>query len=181
MEDPQFVDDMKRRYSTLRKTTLSNEYLMHYIDSVNTVVNDAQVRHYTKWPILGKNVGAPESDYIPATFAGESAKFKNWINTRLSWLDIQLLVPDSYGIVESQAQKTYRIFPNPARDIITVETEMPVESISIFNFTGKLVQSVTSFKSTSSQVNVSGLSAGIYIVKLDLKGGEVISGKLIIE
>jgi hypothetical protein len=181
MEDPQFVTELKVRYSTLRKTTLSNENLMHYVDSVNVLVADAQVRHFRKWPILGQNVGAPEVGYIPATYAAETTKFKNWINTRLQWLDTQLLVPVSNGIDQYPAELTRRLFPNPAHDNLTIETGIPFESFNIYSYTGKLVRSTADIKSTSLHVNVSDLKPGIYIVKLNLKGGRILSDKLIID
>jgi len=182
MEDPQFVSQLKLRYSTLRKTTLSNDYLMHYIDSVNTVIADAQVRHFLKWPILGKNVGAPESDYIPATFEGESNKFKNWITTRLVWLDKQLLVPLSTGPEIPSDRQVCSLFPNPAHDILNINVSLPAESIRIYNYSGMLVQSITDLQQVAPyQLNLTGLKPGIYVVKINLLVGKTISNKVIID
>jgi hypothetical protein len=181
MEDPAFVDELKIRYSALRKTTLSNSYLMHYIDSVNIQIADAHVRHFKKWPILGQNVGAPEVGYIPTTFAAETTKFKTWITTRLQWLDAQLLVPDSYGIDENQAGLACRLFPNPAHDILAIETKVSIESLNVYSYTGGQIQSTDGIHSNMIQVNVSNLKSGIYVVKMKLEGGSIISRKLIIE
>ena len=180
MQDPVFVEQLKVRYSTLRKTTLSNEYLMNYIDSVNTVIADAQVRHFTKWPILGQNVGAPEVGNIPTTFEGETTKFKNWITTRLSWLDTQLLVPLSTGPEILSAGQICELFPNPSHDILNINVKMPVESIRIYNYEGKLVWFVTDINPAPLQLNISSLKPGIYIVEVNLRIGRIISNKLII-
>jgi len=181
MDDPQFVDELKLRYSTLRKTTLSNTRLLQYIDSVNLVIANAQVRHYQKWSTLGQNVGTPETDNIPTTFAGETYKFKNWINTRLSWLDKQLLVPVTTGIDEKKPGSVCSLFPNPARDLLNVESNKAIEILNIYSYTGKLVLSFSNINSAPLQVNVSTLKTGIYIVKIKLKDGETVSDKLIIE
>ena len=181
MDDPQFVAELKVRYSTLRKTTLSNEYLMHYIDSVNTVINDGRVRHFRKWPILGQNVGAPESDYIPTTFEGETNKFKSWINMRLAWLDKQLLVPLTTGPEMPSAWQVCRIFPNPAHDIITIDANMQVESLKIFSYTGTMVMSDPKTRLAAFQLAIDGLTPGIYILQLNLQDGRTISRKLIID
>jgi len=181
MEDPEFVAELKIRYSTLRKTTLSNTRLMQYIDSVNTLIAVAQNRHYQKWPILGQNVGAPEVDFIPATYAGETYKFKDWINTRLNWLDEQLLVPLPDGIDDIQTESTCRLFPNPTHEILSLDTGMPFESVDIFSYTGKLVLSTTNNKTSSSQINVSDLTPGIYIVKIRMTQGNILSNKLVID
>ena len=180
MEDPQFVAELKVRYSTLRKTTLSNDYLMHYIDSVNTVISAAEVRHFRKWPILGQNVGAPESDYIPTTFEGETNKFKSWISTRLAWLDKQLLVPLTTGPEIPSAGQVCRIFPNPAHDILNIDSNMQVESLQIYSYTGMLVQADSKARPAPFQLNISGLIPGIYIMNLKLQDGRTISRKLII-
>lgn len=181
MEDPEFVSELKQRYSALRKTTLSNEYLMQYVDSVNTVIADAQVRHFKKWPILGQNVGAPESDYIPTTFAGESTKFKNWITTRLLWLDKQLLVQLSDGPEIPSAELICRLFPNPVHDILNINVSLPLESVRIFNYSGLLVQSADNIKAYSHQLDVSSLKPGIYVVKVTLQDNRTVSVKQVIE
>lgn len=180
MEDPKFVEQLKVRYSTLRKTTLSNEYLMHYIDSVNIVVAEAQVRHFVKWPILGQNVGTPEVGNIPATFEGETTKFKNWITKRLSWLDSQLLVPLGTGPEKPTAGQISKLFPNPAHDILNIKVNLPVESVRIYNYTGKLIRIATDKVQGPLQLDISTLGTGIYIVEVKLLAGSTISNKLII-
>jgi hypothetical protein len=90
LEDEIFANELHSRYTQLRKTILSGEYFNHYIDSISTLVSEAQVRHYQKWPILGINVGSPEIDEQPKTFEGEITKFKNWISTRMNWLDANM-------------------------------------------------------------------------------------------
>lgn len=179
MEDPQFINELKKRYSALRLTTLSNEYLMHYIDSVNVTIAEAQVRHFKKWTILGQNVGAPESDYIPPTFAGETFKFKTWITTRLLWLDSQLLVPVTS--VDFEVAPVCRLFPNPAHDILTIDAGIRVESVDFYNYAGMLVQSEAGTEQARFQVDVSDLKSGIYIVKVNLTERRTVSQKLIID
>lgn len=180
MEDPQFVDELKIRYSALRKSTLSNAYLMHYVDSVNLLISDAQVRHFKKWPILGQNVGAPEVGFIPGTFSGETTKFKNWITTRMLWLDSQLLVPDSYGIDENPALAC-RIFPNPAKDVITIETSDPAELLRIYSYDGKQIKSAALNNATLSKCDVNDLKTGIYVLRIDAADGKIITKKFIVE
>jgi hypothetical protein len=82
LQDPHFANNLKHRYRSLRETILSTETIFSYIDSVSTFLNEAQKRHYTRWDILGENVGVPEVGYIPTTFNTEIGKFKNWIETR---------------------------------------------------------------------------------------------------
>jgi len=87
LQDPYFAMQLNERYFSLRQSYLSENYIFNYIDSVATVLDGAQKRHYGKWRILGQNVGTPETDSQPNTYAGEIDKFKQWISIRLSWLD----------------------------------------------------------------------------------------------
>lgn len=79
------------RYFDLRRTFLNQASLNKMIDSIANMVSEAQVRHFTKFNTLGYNNGAPEIDAIPTTFAGEIMKLKNWIATRIDWLDANMV------------------------------------------------------------------------------------------
>ena len=69
------------------------------------------------------------------------------------------------------------LYPNPAHDIIFVETnnDSPVQHIDIYNVTGQLV-----IESTETEINVSELESGIYIVNVLTDNG-LITKKLIID
>ncbi len=88
LEDSTFRNELHTRYYKLRQTFLSDASMKNYVDSVAGLVYAAQQRHYVKWPILGQYTGTAEVEYpAAATFEGETDKLKNWITTRLAWLD----------------------------------------------------------------------------------------------
>src|SRR5208283_2378201 len=122
------------RYSLLRKTILSEESLNHYIDSIHTLVNEAQVRHYQRWPILGIDVGTPEVDAQPTTFDGEITKFKNWISTRLTWLDANMPgnAAQETGVPSTAAEpKNFALsqnYPNPFNPTTVISYQVPLAS-----------------------------------------------------
>ena len=53
------------------------------------VLEEAQERNFTLWPILGVYVW-PNPGNLPDTYAGEVQKMKNWLAGRLDWLDFSL-------------------------------------------------------------------------------------------
>ncbi|WP_298397684.1 T9SS type A sorting domain-containing protein [Flavobacterium sp.] len=63
--------------------------------------------------------------------------------------------------------------PSPAKDIlnITIQKEVSIKSISIYNMLGQLVQIITN---PSNSINVSDLETGNYIIKLQTENGEII-------
>lgn len=181
LEDENFANKLKRRYVDLRKSTLSTTSIFTYIDSVSTYLNDAQQRHYALWDILGENVGAPEVGYIPTTFFGEMSKFKNWISTRLAWLDDNM-PGDENGPLQSQEYPSaaFRLFPNPASETVYIESDTPIVALEIYSLSGSKVYQNTSLPGNSIAVDVQNLSSGLYLVKIAVQTGEVISQKLVI-
>ena len=55
-------------------------------------------------------------------------------------------------------------YPNPVRDILNIQTTKELNSVSVYNVMGQQVLNVTQ---NLSQINMSGLSNGAYLVKLN--------------
>lgn len=90
------------------------------------------------------------------------------------WSSVDL----STGSITSDDLNTTSIFPNPATDLVSIET-LNATSINIFNTVGQAVYS-NSNPSTVESVDVSTFETGIYIVKI--KNNEnTTTEKLIIE
>ncbi len=56
-----------------------------------------------------------------------------------------------------------RIYPNPVRDILNLETTSPIDNILFFSMDGKLKKE---FKTAEKKINISDFSPGIYIIKV---------------
>lgn len=181
LEDEDFANRLKRRYVDLRKGPLSNGSVFAYIDSVSTFLNAAQQRHYALWDILGENVGAPEVGPIPATFGGEMSKFKTWISTRLAWLDANMPGDENGPLqVGEDPGAAFRLFPNPASDVVYVESDIPLQGVEMYSISGRKVYQNTCPSGFQVQVDVQSLPPGLYLVKLLVGTGEVISQKLLV-
>ena len=70
--------------------------------------------------------------------------------------------------VDDLAAGEFAIFPNPANDVVTIATkDVDAGSILILDMSGRTVaQAVMSAGSNNHEINVSGLAAGAYIVKV---------------
>jgi hypothetical protein len=78
-----------------------------------------------------------------------------------------MTVNDCTGIDENMQQQV-RIFPNPAKNVISIEFETATDNtvnVSIFNAQGRIVMEET-ITQGNSVLNVSNLQKGIYIVRL---------------
>lgn len=67
---------------------------------------------------------------------------------------------------------TAAVFPNPAKDVLNINASEGIASFNIVTIDGKVVAS-----STSSSVNVSELTAGIYMYNATTVSGKVATGK----
>lgn len=72
------------------------------------------------------------------------------------------------------AKNSTVIYPNPATDVVNVESKENVTSVEIIGLSGQKL-----FNSNAKQINVSHLSKGIYIVKVLLENGKIETHKLI--
>ena len=169
MEDKSFVNQLYTRYSNLRKTILSEDYIFAYIDSVSKLLNAAQERHYKKWPILGMVVGTPEVDKQPSTYSGEVVKFKNWIKTRLVWLDNNMpgeFVNEIKTTPNIENHTITRVFPNPAKDFVYFDATKLINQVIIYTVEGKPIRIINCKGKYNENCIVSNLPKGVYIVCL---------------
>jgi len=90
LQDSSFASELRCTYEQYRATVLDTATINQYIDSVGSVVQHAQARHFQKWPILGVVVGAPEVNPVATTYAAELDTLKAWIAERLAWLDANI-------------------------------------------------------------------------------------------
>lgn len=73
------------------------------------------------------------------------------------------LAPDNLGIDEINRKDNFSIYPNPVKDILTIEGIAPNTQLIITDLTGKTILSTT-VKSNKESIDVSGLPAGVYFI-----------------
>ncbi|MFT5167417.1 MAG: hypothetical protein ACI8P3_002654, partial [Saprospiraceae bacterium] len=75
-------------------------------------------------------------------------------------------------------QSDLSVYPNPAKDVLNINTEKVIESVQIVSISGQLMRTIQG-DSTYEEVNISALQAGMYYVLIKAEGGEVITEKFI--
>lgn len=71
----------------------------------------------------------------------------------------------------------FTYYPNPTKDILNIKSQNAVQTVEVFNLTGQLVMNRS--KVGLDQVDVSKLSAGVYIFKVTLEGGQIETFKIV--
>ena len=178
LQDTTFANELNCRYFNLRNTILDTTNIFSFIDSLSSMVSEPQNRHYTRWPILGINVGTPEIGNQPTSYSGEIIKFKSWINERLIWLDANM-PGNCTNVSVSENKKTYVVtYPNPSSDIVNIYSEALLKNIKLFDNVGRLIFKKENIYSKNFQINVSDLH-GFFTFKIELFNKEVINKNII--
>ncbi len=171
MEDPAYVQKVKTRWSNLRKSVLHSDSVMAYIDKQVEYIGPAVDRNFNRWPILGVYVW-PNS-FIGKTHQEDVNNLKSWIRQRLAWMDSQWLIVTGADTIEYTAE--LMIYPNPANDRIFIRWPGHIiydQKIEIFDYRGvcHLISS-SDGNSNQAEIDISGLSNGLYLVRLTGENG----------
>lgn len=79
---------------------------------------------------------------------------------------------DSKGMLVGKITNAFRVFPNPAVDVVSIFLADKIEGetqITVYSTDGKAVWSKT-YASIPSDINVSGLTTGVYVLECSLQG-----------
>jgi hypothetical protein len=188
LEDPEFANELKCRYLELRQGILSDAYIHSFIDAYADTLNEAQARHFSKWTkLLQKGGGFPGfpgfpggdlwfSAYRVSSYAEEIDTLKKWFTARLKFLDNNL---PGTCVITSNAQKTQfhsiQVAPNPADDILIIESDEKINSIQLFSSIGQLIIDKT-IKSNERRITLKEIeecTPGIYSLIVHGEDGKV--------
>ena len=115
LQDSTFNNALRCAYDDYRTNVLDTANLFAYIDSIGLRVQNAQARHFQKWPILGVSGPAPEVLACATTYAAELDTLKAWIARRLDWLDANIPgVCINVGVNDPGEAEHLSCFPNPS-------------------------------------------------------------------
>ncbi|MBN2312276.1 MAG: CotH kinase family protein [Sedimentisphaerales bacterium] len=87
-EDPAFCLRYADRWFALRRNLFATERLLGDIDETAALLDEAQVRNFERWRILGSYVWP--NWFIADTYDEEINWMKGWLEDRLTWMDSQI-------------------------------------------------------------------------------------------
>jgi len=175
--DPGFQTRLKSRWQQLRMGPFSTASIDTWIDSVATLIDEAQTRNFTKWPILGTYVWP--NYYVGNTYQEELAYLKQWIAARATWLDAQLKTQD-VGEINQQSSVVrecilYQNYPNPFNPTTAIRFGLSkggFVSLRVYDLLGREVSALLhEFRSAGQhevQFDAVGLPSGVYFCRLNV-------------
>lgn len=181
LQDPTFANEMNCRWRDLRAGKWHTDSLMDYIDEQAALLDQAQIRNYQKWPVLGNYVWP--NNFVGNTYAEEVTYLKTWITDRANWMDANMFGTCSNWSVDELPSMQVRVFPNPTEDHVLFEfTELAIDgSLELYNHSGKLIHSISFQNEYQLEIDLADFSIGVYTYRMLESGKQPITGKLIIQ
>lgn len=72
---------------------------------------------------------------------------------------------------------SFEYYPNPVSDYLTIQSKKSIQKVSIMNFNGQLLKQESQI--TQGKVNMRNLPSGVYLVKVEMAGGQIETFKVI--
>ena len=122
--------------------------------------NDNQIEYFIDDNLIytGDQFGPDEFDLV---------LFASSFNQTAAYFDNINILEETMSVEETSFEG-FSFYPNPAKDVVNlnINNNQVIEQIDIFDITGK---KVSTFKHPNSQLNVSQLKAGNYLLKVQLE------------
>ena len=138
--DERFQSSVSERWRELRKSTLSDIYVNTVIDSLRDHIGVAANRNFDRWPILGEYVWP--NYFIGETYEEEVEYLRDWIMTRMEWMDNELLSSHAQMCLIPEVFGLNSIYPNPFNHKAFIQYLLPIGTqvnLDIFNIKGEHV------------------------------------------
>lgn len=115
---------------------------------------------------------------IPATFDGQQVRIaivNNGSDHYMLMVDDFSVTAASLGVNDVLSSK-FSVYPNPATDIINVTNNdsILVNQVQLTDLNGRVVKNVTNNGVNDMQINISDLSAGMYMMTIDSDQGKAL-------
>ncbi|MBK7762186.1 MAG: CotH kinase family protein [Bacteroidetes bacterium] len=187
--DTSFMDEVKCRYTDYRKTgnILDTTKIFITLDSVYTYLNanGALNRNFTKWPIWGVPL-VNEPTPMATNYTQELSNLKNYIKTRLNWLDNQWLSSSTkcfpLRVDNYDVSSLIQVFPNPSTDKVNIQflsSKIGTHRITLQSMDGRVLHQTNTIL-LNNVLDISQFPKGIYILTISSEKGKT-SKKLIKE
>jgi spore coat protein CotH len=185
LQDTSFQNELRCTYEEYRETFMDTTVIFAYMDSIASLLENAQARHFQRWSLLGHNGPDWELEPFADNYNEELVRLKNWISTRITWLDVNIpgfCAP--VGVDETTLSGTVKCYPNPASNYFIIDYSLPSAmnvSVRLYNYLGSEVLTIAPTKQSTGQhlieIDTKNLPSGIYILKFE-RGKDVISKKI---
>ena len=175
--DENFLWSVQQRWHDLRQNMLSNAVINTVIDSLRDHIGVAADRNFERWPTLGEYVWP--NYFIGETYEEEVEYLRDWIITRMEWMDNELLATDGNAHLVPEAFVLNPVYPNPFNRLALIQYLLPIDTnikLDIFNtkgvhiyrlFEGEQQAGIHTISWDGKNNHSQDVSSGMYIILLE--------------
>jgi len=190
-EDPEYHNQMVDSWKAYRLSILSDMRVEEVIDSLTTLLVDAQQRNFEAYPVLDQYVWA--NNYVGGSYENEITYLKNWISDRMIWMDSKLArhhFPYSTELSDGPGAMDLQVFPNPVQHEFTLGLNAGQGSqlnLEVLNLLGQityrgefnLIPGPQTLYFGADVVNQAMPQSGIYVLNIHVDGKNVGTKKIV--
>ena len=135
--DESFRWSVQQRWHELRQNMLSNTAVNTVIDSLRDHIGVAADRNFERWPTLGEYVWP--NYFIGETYEEEVEYLRDWIMTRMEWMDNELLATHGNRYLVPEVFALNPVYPNPFNRAVSIRYLLPIDTnikLDVFNAKG---------------------------------------------
>lgn len=163
LDSPSYKNGLRCRWNELRQGPLHSDSLNNWIDSMSNYLQDARIRNFQKWPIIGQYVNW--NAFVGNTYEEDLDFMKDYIFQRAAWLDLNIPGICNVGIEENNPLFVFQLYPNPATDWLNIQSSDDATKFELSDAEGKVLKTIIN----SDKVWIGDLSSGMYFITGILK------------
>jgi hypothetical protein len=185
LDSPGYRNGLKCRWEELRQGPLHTDSLHTFIDSMVVYLEEARIRNFQKWPIIGVYVNW--NGFVGNTYEEDVNFLKTYLANRAEWIDNNLP-----GICDLAVQDTpyepeyFKVWPNPFNEqgyVGFTLTDFGQMEFELMDNSGRRIYKMDlgSFEKGEHAVpiTIDELASGNYIFLLKKDGGIFGKGTLV--
>lgn len=185
LDSPGYRNGLKCRWEELRQGPLRTDSLHNFIDSMVVYLDEARIRNFQKWPIIGVYVNW--NGFVGNTYEEDVNFLKTYLANRAEWIDNNLP-----GICDLSVQDTpyepeyFKVWPNPFNEqgyVGFTLTDFGQMEFELIDNSGRSIYKMDlgSFEKGEHAIpiTIDELALGNYIFLLKKDGGIFGKGKLV--
>lgn len=136
-----------------------------YVGPKTTILDSAEEKTLT----FRKTLDLPNGAYRAVLYAYDSGlnAFRKLNSTAHNGVHFEMITPTAVNAMETKL----RIFPNPASDVLHIETHEVIEQLTITDVTGRKLYQSNPKSSGPLSVQLSGFASGIYLLQVETSTG----------
>ena len=118
LDAPSYRNGLRCHWEELRQGPLHTDSINYWIDSMAFLLEDARIRNFIQWPIIGEYVNW--NAFVGNTYQEDVYFMKNYVSDRASWLDQNIPGTCNSGLTMQSLKQTIRAYPNPTSTWLSV-------------------------------------------------------------